>query len=195
MGGAGSEYADSGGWTYKDSVVDLYSQGTPKLFVRFGMLARNSSATSKVESVLTRLRLDLRPNPSGTWHWGPTRVQTKGSTSDSDYVFSRLSPALKAEKITELRVSLEMRADTGNITIQPAYQVSDDNVTWEDNSGSGAGTFTRISSVSLSAEGYDYGSFSSVTLTKKYIRFGVVGKNQSGSLNECCHGLLRVDWR
>jgi len=92
--------------------------------------------------------------------------------------------------IVSLRaIEVGLGGGSGDIQIQPAYQLSDDGLTWSDEDELGA----WVTSPGID----DNHTFLTPTpgFTKQYIRFGFRAKNVSGSGVDACWGTLRIDWR
>jgi hypothetical protein len=116
-------------------------------------------------------------------------VWTRGNTTDQRFFVA--TPGMASAAIKAVLVAIFVYNATQAITIQVAYQESDDGETWPDQA-----TFTLIPNFSVTADGPTYDdAWNSVTLTKKYVRFGFAVVNTSGSGRELANCALRLDTR
>lgn len=175
-------------WNTRVSCPDDFGSSPPteRLYARLGFWAYNVSGTKPLAGSV-RLIVDQMPTVSGTLAGGPRATPSSGSTSTC--LFTPLLEPVPAGPITEVRCTFDMSANTGEALTQPAYQTSDDGVTWS--------AATAIGAATLSADGVSHGTgWVSISVnTKRHVRFGILTKNATGSENEACISRLRVDWR
>jgi hypothetical protein len=102
------------------------------------------------------------------------------------------------ESFAEMRATLELVTQSGDVQVQPGYQVSDDGQTWYSGAtGEGAGTFGTFGSNRTSngiTYGTTFGTFNPDD-KRKWVRFGVAAKNGSAGLAETGIVTLRIDLR
>lgn len=104
-------------------------------------------------------------------------VYTKPGTADGDRRFFPLSAPRETAQVGAVLAVIAIYALTGDMLFQLAYQESDIPDVWPD-----ASTFTRIGSTSATGgPTYSNDAFEAVTVTKPYIRFGVLIRNNSGN--------------
>lgn len=182
---SGSSYKTTADWTYGDTVVALESGQAPLQYIRFGVLSLNTSG-SLVQAAQAQLATELRVVPGGTVDVPMFVAKTRGHTTNE--VFTPGAVVMPTIGITRIRaVEVELRGGSGDIAVQPAYELSNDGLTWSDQDELGA---------YVTAEGYDYNTtFLTASFTKQFIRFGVRAKNISGSTIAACQARLRIDWR
>jgi len=189
-------------WAYGDgSYLDItrtttwYSGGptpTPRLFVRFGVFLINTSG-SATQGAQCKMVVESKPLQSATRVFGPLRVNTAGS--NSTWVFHPMSGPVPTERLTELRMTIEMAASSGDVDMQGWAQTTDDPSdpsSWTDWA---SGTITST----LAADGLDAGTtfteVPSANTAENWIRYGVRVKNTSSSGIEAAVARLRVDER
>ena len=129
---------------------------------------------------------DLRRLPR-SWLFGPTAVWTNGTSTP---MFFPLSDVMESAGLTDIRVSTEMRQDSGNCEIRPALRYSDDGITWDASDDLGIAYLTSV--------GIDPGTtYTDITAlgstVRSYLQFGVQVANDSGALIEVCNATLRVE--
>jgi hypothetical protein len=167
-----------------------------KLFVQFGFLAKNSSATGQVESGMGRLLLQVQHITPQTVVAGPSRVFSDGSTTQK---FCPLTGGMPVEQVGTYRGSIQMQAQSGDCQIQMAYQLSDDGITWYDDAASptadGFQAFGSTVSSDGITEGTTFTAFSITNQGRRYIRWGYAVANGSAGKSECCLASLRIDIR
>ena len=199
--GTGSDWATTTtAWVWRDGAVDLETIATaaPRLFVRFGFVALNTGTDGTLQSGMARLTVDVRPMNGGSVSHGPTKINTLGSTT---WVFTPLGGPVDSGRITQLRRSLRIEATSGDLEAGAAFQISTDGgLSWHDNAGGSAGTFTAFPSTGGTVTGdtspVDYArAFESFTIDAALVRFGVRARNISGSDVNAALASLRVDWR
>ena len=193
--GVGS-YSATEGWTYDDAAATSVTTDQ-RLFVRFGMQVANDTGSTDVEQGMARLRLEVRPVEGGTLAADLAKVFTKGDTSDR--AFHPLVGPVAIEDVGEHRASLRLYAPSGtsDLDLIPAYQVSNDGISWYDGAGGAVDAFTTFGTARTSI-GTDYGTtFAtfSPTVLKKWVRWGVAAKNAAGSTVEAAQVALRIDYR
>ena len=183
---SGATYCTAGQWNFGDTYTDLYSGYSPKLFIRFGMMCSNLSGSS-TQSACARLRIDIAPQRQGTFVAPPTKV----ITDSTSHTFYPLGPAIPSEMVGEIRATLDAMAVSNDVTVVPAWQEGSNPRLY---TGDGWGSATEFGS-SRSTVGVTYGTtFSSVSLTKEFIRFGLVAYSGGTNVNAAL-AALRIDYR
>lgn len=107
--------------------------------------------------------------------------------------------AVRLEDVGEHRATVRLDAPSGSIYVIPAYQLSDDGITWYDGAGGASGTFSTFGT-EVTAEGTTYGTtFATMSPTTGYrrrrVRYGIAAKNASAGVAEVGLVSMRVDFR
>ncbi len=159
---------------------------TERLFVRFGFFVYNTTGTEP-NLARGRLHVDVRPIPNGGITGGPALSASSGDTTS--WQFTPLTSTYQTGTFGTARISWEMASNSGECVSKPAYQLSDDGVTWL--------APVAIGATTRSSDGITYGTgFAAVTLTAgRLVRFGLLVQNASGSELHSCSSTIRVDWR
>jgi hypothetical protein len=183
------------GWIYNNGSITAITTDQ-RLFVRFGVFSANDTGSSDVEQALARLRLEIKAIEGATIAAADRKVFSKKSTANR--TFHPLVGPVPIEAVGEHRASQRLFASSGLADIIPAYQVSDDQITWNDGESGAADTFSTFGS-SRSSAGIDYGTtFTTFAPTekKRWVRWGAAVKNSSGtSIAETGQASLRIDYR
>ena len=120
--------------------------------------------------------------------YGPFPVWSAKSTSV--WVFHPFSPSMDSTRVGDVRASFEMRQDSGNAKIRPAYRLSNDGVTWDSPIAIGGDT--------LIAEGFHwadaFAALSTLPETKQFIQWGIQCCNETGTDLEICMATLKLDY-
>lgn len=121
--------------------------------------------------------------------FGFSNVWTKGTTSDE--IFHPLTGPMNSCEVHDVRPSLELRRNSGNLSCRAAFQYSDDLDTWDTAEGFGPAT--------SATEGHHYGtSFTDLTTgawtRRLFVRFGFICKNDTGTQMEFAQARLRIDF-
>lgn len=124
---------------------------------------------------------------SSTKTWGPRPVWS--GKSNSVWVFHPLSAPMDSTGVDKVRVSFEMRQNSGDAEIRPAYRMTDDAITWGTPIAIGTATRTQ-DGVTNGSQFYDE---SASTDDKSLVQFGIECKNGSGAALEMCMAALKVD--
>jgi hypothetical protein len=104
-------------------------------------------------------------------------VFTKPGTADADRRFFPLTPPRDSSQAAKVLAVLALYAITGDMLFQLGFQESDNPETWPD-----AITFTRIGTTSATAgPTYSNDAYEAITLTKPYVRFAVIVRNNTGN--------------
>ncbi|MCA9297570.1 MAG: hypothetical protein KDA28_00805 [Phycisphaerales bacterium] len=120
-------------------------------------------------------------------------VWTDGTTTA---IYHPLSPVLETTEVETVRLALEMSQYTGNITMNAAYDLSDDGCDWD--------TPVIIQDTNsqpfVDADGIDQSTLfvdiaTSGTNAKRYMRFGVLALKTSSDTLSVCRASLQVDVR
>ncbi len=117
---------------------------------------------------------------------GLKRLWSAKSTTTA--VFIPLTQPLNSTEVEEVRISRYLESDSGNLTVRPAYNMSDDGITW-------SSTVTGIGSFATTA-GWVYNTSTETTVSvdpKLLVRFGLEVKNDSGVGVERAMGRLSVE--
>lgn len=189
------DYVSTAGLEYNNSTVTSVTTDQ-RLFVRFGIQAKNTSSTSGIRHGKVSLRLQITPIEGSTLAVAGVGVWSNAGGSAAAGVFHPLTGPIPAESAGQVRPSIEAEATTSGLSMQPALQLSDDLVTWYSESGS-AGGFTTFGS-SVTGDDIDYGTdFADFTpaTPRQYVRFGVVAWGGSSGNYESGLASLRVDYR
>ena len=195
--GLGS-FAPTAGWVYNDDAAAVIT-ADQRLFVRFGLEVANVNSSVQIEQALARLELDLRPIVGGTLAVEEQKVFTNGTNSSVTRLFFPLLAPVPLEDIGEHRATLQLQSSTGLVGVIPAYQLSDDGLTWYDGNAGAAGTYGTFGTERTS-DGTTYGTtFSAPTANdgskRRRVRYGVAAKNTVNGLPETVLASLRVDYR
>jgi hypothetical protein len=188
-------YVGTTGWIY-DTGASSAITTDQRLFVRFGFAVANGTG-SALEQALGKLSIEIKPAEGGTLLADGVKVFSNGGTSDPSRIFHPLLGPVVLEGVGEHRPSLKLYFSSGLVQVKPAYQVSNDLLTWDDGEGGASNTFAEFGSARSSA-GIDYGTtFTAFNPTNKklYVRWGVAVNNVSGSVNEAGLVTLRMDYR
>ena len=185
-----ASYKSTLGWNDDTGFTNIFTLAstTPKLFVRFVALAKNTSG-SGTESMQIRVLLRCKPLRSRLVTTEIRRVNTKGT--DASSATCPISDPIATEGFSEYRLHGEITSMTGGIEATMGYQETDtpdDPTTWS--------AATSIGSAATS-DGVILGTtFTSITFTKKYARYVVLGKNSAGGTAiEACHCSMRIELR
>ena len=192
-------YDATAGWVSNDSTVTTVSTDQ-KLYVQFGFNVKNGTGTA-IESAQGKLRIAIAPTNGQSVMSGEHQVWSDGSTTEANAIFFAITPMMARDGMGEIRATIRLGSSTGNLTVKPAYQVSNDGVNWYSGVASASeGSFKTFGS-SRSTEGTTYGTtFDSSTdwppaEKKQYIRWGVACWNSTGSVIEVGLVDIRVDTR
>lgn len=182
------------GWFYNEGAVSSLTTDL-KLFVQLGAEISNSSGNTQVQHGLMQLVLQARNVRGRTQSATRQKVWSDGSTTG---IFHAITAPMLIEDVDEYRGTLELIASSGDVQVQPAYQVSNDGRTWYSGATSAAAdTFTTFGTNRTTA-GLTYATtFSTLAPSekKKWVRFGVVGKNGTAGKPEAGLVTLRIDTR
>lgn len=182
------------GWYYNEGTVTSLTTDL-KLFVQLGAEVSNSSGNTQVQHGLMQLVLQARNVRGRTVSANHQKVWSDGSTSG---IFHAITAPMLLEEVDDYRATLELIASSGDVRVQAGYQVSNDARTWYSGAAAAAAnTFTAFGT-ELTAPGIAYGTtFSNFAPSekKKYVRFGVVGKNGTAGKPETGLVALRLDSR
>lgn len=187
-GPSSPSFTSASGLTHWNAIFtcpDHFSTPTERLFARFGVWVKNVTGTA-ARAGTVKLTVDVLPKVAGTKMAGPMVTPSSGTTTT--WLFTPMLE-MPATRVDVARLSWEMEANTGAAETRPGFQTSDDGVTWS--SASTLGATTRTSG------GITYGtSWSSPAVnTRRFVRFGILTKNNSGSEQEGCVSTLRLDFR
>lgn len=187
---AGSPYATTTGWTFGDgawtSVASLGSNR--RLFIRFGVLTLNTSG-SLWEGAQADLWIQVKPLTANSVTVGPSRVYCNSTTA----LFIPLSGPIAAEDVAELRATVELASAAGStLGVKAAWQEANEPsvpADWTTTTGFGTERTT--------GDGITWAlDFSAIgTVTKRFLRFGVLVRNTSSATIQACQATLRVDYR
>lgn len=117
---------------------------------------------------------------------------TRGSTQSADRRFFVATAPMLAANIGYVNLALFIQDSTGDVEVQVAYQEADE----PDAFTTDASSFTLVPTFMTHADGVSYdGTWRSVTLTKKYVRFGFAVKNYENTTRDLAYCALRIDTR
>lgn len=186
LGLGSGNWKSTEGWTSMESYVSAPFGGTQQMFVRFGLMVRNTAGT-KAENGMARLRITLRDTNGEVLSPPPRLVTTAGSTTTE--VFVPFTDGVAPERFNEARFSLEISENTGLTTVSVAYQRSwTGGQTWTDHTKLG---------IFVSPNGFYYGTiFGALVIDDApLIRWGIVGKNVAGTGTETARVSMKIDTR
>ena len=174
-----------GDWT-----TSADSTPTEALFVRFGVLAINTTGT-KYNSCAARMTPSPKGAPAGSIVGGPVAVLTGGGAAES---FSPVCGPSTTDALSKVRATWSNDGNSGDVETRPAYQLSNDGVTWD--TAAALGTYSAKTANGTSyAEGVDM-DVSTLFENRRLVRFGVLARNTgSGTPPQGCQCSLRIDWR
>jgi hypothetical protein len=190
--GVGS-FTGTEGWVYNDS-TPVSVTTDQRLFVRFGGQNANDTGSADVEQALGRMLLGILPIVGNTLAVADRPVFSDGTTTR---IFQPMTGPVPLVDVGEHRASLKLEGTSGDLDLIPAYQVSNDGLTWDDGEGGGTNSFATFGT-SRSSEGTTYATtFTTFAPTnlKRVVRWGFGAKNGSAGKNETGQGSLRVDYR
>jgi hypothetical protein len=176
--GIGS-WSTTAGWVHNDDAAVAVTTDQ-RLFVRFGLLGANGSGTL-IEQGLARLSIDVRPVVGRTLAVEGAKVFTNGSTTTGGRVFHPLVGPLPLEDVADHRATIRIESSTGALSAIPAFQLSDDGITWYDGAGGAANTFGTFGT-ERTTEGTTYGTtFAAASAAdgskRRRVRYGVATRN------------------
>lgn len=191
----GTSYTTAVGWTFDDgSWKTIASLATQRLFVRFGLMAANVSGTT-TEGVQARLIVQIKPQVATTITAGPVRAWCY-NTANGSKVFIPMTGWVPAEQCATVRGTIEMAATSGNVGAYCCWQQANEPSVPSDWSG---GTYTEQFGTEQTSNGISFGTTFAAppgtSVTKKYLRFGVIVRNTSANAIEACQATIRVDLR
>jgi len=183
-------YFTNAGWNDDNTWHDIFALAgvTPRLFVRFVALGKNTSGSGS-ESMQIRVMIRVKPFRSRLVNTAFRRANTKGN--DATWNAVPMSNPIATEGFSSHRVALDVSSMTGGLDVGLGYQQTntpDDPSSW--------GTVTTLGST-VSADGVVFPTaFSSVSFTKKFVRYVVNCRNTSGGTEiEACHCAVRIELR
>lgn len=187
-------YTTAAGWLYNDDTASSLTTDQ-RLFLQIGVEAKNATG-ALLEQGLARMVLEVRPVVGDTLATEYRKVFSDGTTTR---VFHPLFEPVALEDVGEMRGTTRLDAPSGTIYAIPAYQLSDDGITWYDAAGGAAGTFSTFGT-EVTAAGTEYGTTyttmsPSASAKRRLVRFGVGAKNASAGVAESALVSLRVDYR
>jgi hypothetical protein len=102
-------------------------------------------------------------------------------------VFAVLTEAMSVASVESFRAEFELRNRSGDIEIKRGYQYSDDGLTWD--------TAVAYDTASwVSTEGFNMPTaYANTDVTRRWIRFGIIGRSAAASDNECARVTLTLD--
>jgi hypothetical protein len=177
-------------WTYGDlaspSTIDDGAGGSGA-YVRFGVLARWTSAGSTMR--YASARVEVRPERvfAGVAEFPPRRVW---SQNDDDFV--AFTDPIKNGDLSEARAEFEVSGLddlTYPMDLAPAWQESDDPPNWANKTQFPGTTAQQNDGL------YTATDFSAISATKRFVRLGLQVGQGSGSDVRSCIARARFDWR
>ena len=102
-------------------------------------------------------------------------------------IFSVFTEAMDVAKVESFRAEFDLRNRSGDIEVKRGYQYSDDGVTWD--------TAVAYDTASwVSTEGFNMPvAYTNTDVTRRWIRFGMIGRSSAASDNECARVTLMLD--
>jgi hypothetical protein len=183
-------YKSTLGWNDDSTWTNIFTLAstTPRVFVRFVALAKNTSG-SGTESMQIRVRIRIKPLRARLVTTEIRRGNTKGT--DASSAICPISDPIAVEGFGEHRVHGEVSSMTGGVEATLGWQETDtpdDPTTWS--------SATAIGSA-VTSDGTIFGTtFTSVSFTKKYVRYVASVKNSAGGTAvEACHLAMRLELR
>ena len=117
----------------------------------------------------------------------PQSVYTKGSTSTA--LFHPGEQVLETNEVHDLRVSFDLRQNSGDVAVRPGFQMSNDGETWD--------TAVEFAQDFTTTAGHTYGSefihFPSLATRKRWVRFGTFARNDATTNVEFARCEMRID--
>lgn len=167
-------YVTAAGWTLGNTWYDLFALAgtTPRMFVRFVALARNTSG-ALAESAQCRIRVRTKVMAVKRLAFVATKANTAGS--DTTYAYTALTEVFETWGFGEHRAYLDLSSSSGGIRMQVGLQETDtpdDPTSWVN---------TALLGTEVSVAGVIFPtSFASVTFTKKFGRYVLVCRDAAG---------------
>lgn len=96
-------------------------------------------------------------------------IITDGTTGES---FQPLGHRMAIADFEKVSVSLEVQSRTSGLSVRPGLRYSDNGVDWDAPQGLGSASTTT---------GWTYGGFNAVSSGKRFVQFGAMASNDSGS--------------
>ena len=171
------------GWLYDTASTPSSITTGQKLFVQFGLFARNGEGTN-LEQGMGQLRIEVEDTAGQTVVAGPMKVWAEQDNA----LFHPMTGPVPIESVGAIRGSVEVESASGTVSAQPAYQVSDDGITWDAHT-----KFGTAQSGDGTTYGTTFAAFAPASY-KQWVRFGAECVGVSGK-NETCLASLRVDFR
>jgi hypothetical protein len=192
-------YSAATGWSYIDE-DDIDTN--IKNFVRFGFNCKNASGT-RIEQAVAQLQVQIAPIVGNTIAAERVKVWSAKDDSTVNFVPIPSMPIVQASAIEELRATTQLIANSQYVSIQPAYQLSDDGVSWYDGTSptpvlNGCERFGTAVTTVTTAYGTVFASFSPAK-PKRFVRFGLASINSvavgTSTKPETGLAALRIDYR
>lgn len=191
----GTSYTTAVGWTFDDGTwKTIAGLATPRLFVRFGLMAANVAGTT-TEGAQAKLIVQVKPQVATTLTAGPMRAWCY-DTTNANKVFVPMTGWIPSEQCVTVRGTIEVAATSGNVGVYCGWQQCNEPSVPSDWSG---GTYTEQFGVEQTANGISFGTTFAAppgaSITKKYVRFGAIVRNTAAAAIEACLATIRVDVR
>lgn len=120
---------------------------------------------------------------------GPMPVWSNRTSDPAAGLFIHLTSFMDAAEVERVRMTLELRSNSGLAEVLPAYQVA--------NEATSPGSTFGVGSAYVGNDGITYGtSFTDISANladQQLVRFGVFVRNQSGDKTELVLTTLRVE--
>src|SRR5690606_33491143 len=152
-------YNATQGWHFQSSYTSFGGGGN---YVRFGMYVLNNTGgtDTKNRTGQAKLSLQFKPQFGRTVAGGPSKVNSRGSTSDG--AFHVLTGVVPTAGFDEIRRTLVLATTSGDISLQAAYQLTntpDDETTWDT---------PVVFGTTMTSEGIGFGTtYTGVSMGKK----------------------------
>ena len=180
-------WATASEWTWSDfsTFAAIEVGGTSSPFVRFGLAARNTVSALPPQTALGRVCVMSRPLYPGSLQAPAQRAWTQ-NTSD----FVPLTQQVPASGVSSVRAELDLSDIGSGVTVQAGWQSANEPVEPADWSA------VTVFGTARTANGvYPATSYTSLTTTGRYLRFGVKVTQASGTDLRSCEVSVRFDWR
>jgi len=185
-------YLSTAGWNYGSTWVDIWNlsglaNADYKMFARIVALVKTTNSSTKLESMIVRVRAQGKPIRPRTQSTPWTLANSAGSTGSG--AFHPCSGAIPADGVAFHRVMTELAGDT-DISALVKWQETntpDEVSTWA--AGGTVGT-------AITANGVTYpGKIVAVSPTKRYMRYGIDVSNGAGTDIEGVRARMTIEQR
>ena len=186
-------YKDANGWSYAEDAASQFTTDQ-RLHIQFGVEVANDTL-AQVEHALAQLQIELRETRGMTLGASNQKLWSDGSTTA---IFHPLTEPIRIERIGGYRATIELVTHSGDVRIQPAYQVSNDGRTWYSGVTSAAADTFATFGLERTSNGITYATtFATFTPDekKRFVRFGSATRNGTAGKPETGLVSMRLDAR